>query len=156
MVGRWFRNLQSHKSCIFFGWMVSHEACLTQENYMKMGWILAADASCLRDHVKRWIIFLHTNSTWHVWSMLMANLGSHGQVVCCSGTYLSWESACPEASLKNMWRAVPLCIPWTIGKERTIRCFEGKKEQLQSVKYSCLLYLYFWKDGNFVLDFLIC
>lgn len=32
------------------------------------------------------------------------------------------------------------------------RCFERKKEQLQSVKYSCLHHLYYQKVGNVVMN----
>lgn len=42
----------------------------------------------------------------------------------------------PDASLKKIGGAILLSLAWTIWKERNKMCFEGKKEQLQSLKHS--------------------
>lgn len=149
----WKTTVPTKVAC--FGWLVAHEACLTQENLMRRGWIMCSrcylcEKACESvDH-----LFLQCEFTWLVWSMFTANFGilwaspkKFRNILEC------WEPACPEASLKKFWRDIPLSIAWTIWKERNNRCFKGKKEQLQYVKYNCLHYLYYWKDGNVVMNF---
>uniref|UniRef100_A0A0V0GYF8 Putative ovule protein n=1 Tax=Solanum chacoense TaxID=4108 RepID=A0A0V0GYF8_SOLCH len=50
---------------------------------------------------------------------------------------------------KERWKIVPVCIWWTIWRERNQRCFENKSIPFQSLKLNCLITFFFW--CNYVL-----
>ena len=44
----------------------------------------------------------------------------------------------------KVWRAVPLCLMWTLWKERNGRTFNDAKRVDQAIKYSFLYYFVNW------------
>ncbi|WMV47374.1 hypothetical protein MTR67_040759 [Solanum verrucosum] len=61
-----------------------------------------------------------------------------------SETLSSWREAGLEVRDRGRWRMVPACIWWTIGKERSSRCFENRINSVQQMKMNCILLFCFW------------
>ena len=58
-------------------------------------------------------------------------------------TLFSWEEAGIGATNRERWRMTPVCIWWTMWRERNDRCFENRDNNLQEVKLKCILWYCF-------------
>lgn len=138
-----------------FGWLVIHEACLTQENLRKRGFKLYSrcylcENSCeFVDH-----LFMDCNYTWQIWTIFMEIYGVQCTILGNLRSLLGCRKSIYAGKFqKKIWLTIPLCIAWTIWTERNRRCSEGNKEQLQVVKYRCILNMYYWKSEILFLHF---
>ena len=59
-------------------------------------------------------------------------------------TLLGWHGCFGGKKWKRVWRAAPLCLFWTIWKERNRRYFENVELPIQRLKYLFLCNLLTW------------
>ena len=60
------------------------------------------------------------------------------------GVLLSWNSCSVGKKRKRAWKVAPLCIFWSIWKERNRRTFEDKESSDQTIKSSFLYIFWNW------------
>ena len=60
------------------------------------------------------------------------------------GNLLGWNGAFVGKRRAKACRAVPLCLMWTLWKERNGRTFNDAKRVDQAIKYSFLYYFVNW------------
>lgn len=62
---------------------------------------------------------------------------------------LCWNRGGLQKGEKKLWNTIPMCIWWTMWKERNKRYFVGKKEKMCTLKRGCLALLaYLCKTEN--------
>ena len=57
---------------------------------------------------------------------------------------LSWNSCSVGKKKKKAWKVAPLCIFWSIWKERNRRAFEDRESSYQTIKSSFLYIFWDW------------
>ena len=73
-------------------------------------------------------------------------------------TLLGWHDSFTGGKRNKVWRAVPLCLFWTIWKERNRRSFENVELFVQRLKFLFLCTLLSWTnlfiENSFLVDFI--
>ena len=73
-------------------------------------------------------------------------------------TLLGWHDSFIGRKRNKVWRAVPLCLFWTIWKERNRRSFENVELFVQRLKFLFLCTLLSWTnlfiENSFLVDFI--
>ena len=59
-------------------------------------------------------------------------------------TLLGWHGAFVGKACKKAWQMTPLCIFWSIWKERNLLAFGNEELLLQRLKYSFVCNIWFW------------
>ncbi|KAJ9692729.1 hypothetical protein PVL29_011694 [Vitis rotundifolia] len=82
-------------------------------------------------------LLLHCVKTRALWSLLFSLFG----VACVlSGsvkeTLLGWHGAFVRKTRKKAWQMAPLCIFWSVWKERNLLAFGNEELSLQRLNYS--------------------
>ena len=73
---------------------------------------------------------------------------------------LSWRDPFVGKKRKKIWNSIPLCIFWTIWKERNILAFRGGSLAIQKLKNSFVCNLWSWarvymgEESSLLLGFL--
>ena len=57
---------------------------------------------------------------------------------------LSWRGSFVGKKRKKIWKSIPLCIFWTVWKERNRIVFRGGSLDIQKFKYSFVCNLWSW------------
>ena len=57
---------------------------------------------------------------------------------------LSWRGSFVGKKRKKIWKSIPLCIFWTVWKERNRIVFRGGSLDIQKIKYSFVCNLWSW------------
>ena len=60
------------------------------------------------------------------------------------GNLLGWNDAFVGKRRVKAWRAAPLCLLWTLWKERNGRAFNGVEQVDQTIKFSFLYNFVNW------------
>ena len=124
----------------FFAWEATWAKILTHDQLRRRGWrMLNRCYTCkaakeMRDH-----IMLHCPKASLLWQLVFALF--HVQWVMHSsvrGVLLSWNSCSICKKRKKAWKVAPLCIFWSIWKEKS---FEDKESSNQTIKSSFFVYL---------------
>ncbi|KAG5605940.1 hypothetical protein H5410_027432 [Solanum commersonii] len=50
------------------------------------------------------------------------------------------------------WKIIPTCIWWSVWKERNLRCFQNKSNNIQKMKMNCLVLFHFWCKQEYMED----
>lgn len=128
---------------------LAKEALLTQENPMKKGIILSPRCFLCGEQAETINhLFLYCTITRQLWRMFL-NLRGIGRIARSmpgkiTEAITSQEKAGFLANNRGRWRIVPPSIWWTIWKERNSRCFESIENNMQHIKFNCILLLCFW------------
>lgn len=105
--------------------MVAHEAWLTQDNLRTRG-----SNMCSRYYLCE--SFWQCESVVLLWTMFVAIFGVQGFMPeNFRGLLGCWKSIYVGKCKKKIWITIPVCIAWTIWRERNRRCFNGLKEHFK-------------------------
>jgi hypothetical protein len=127
----------------FFVWSATLEKILTLDNLRKRQVVVINKCyMCKKDGKSVDHLLLHCEVTHALWCNIFSQLG------------LSWVMpssvldlcACWCSSGRTRsdvaWKMVPICIFWTIWRERNNRCFEYLKSSIEEILTSLLYFLY--------------
>ena len=93
----------------------------------------------------RYHILLHCLKASLLWQLVFALFHvqwlMHSSV---SGVLLSWNSCSVGKKRKKAWEVAPLCIIWSIWKERHKRAFEDRESSDQTIKSYFLCIFWDW------------
>jgi hypothetical protein len=129
----------------FFVWSVALGKILTLDNLRKRQVVVINRCFiCKKDGESIDHLLLHCEVAYALWCNILSRLG------------LSWVMprsvldlcACWCASGRTrsavVWKMVPICIFWSIWRERNNRCFEDLESSLEEILASLLYSLYSW------------
>ena len=88
---------------------------------------------------------LYCAKTWVLWNLLFSLFGV-SWILSCSmkKTLLGWHGAFMGKVRKKAWQMAPLCLFWTVWKERNIWVFSNEEFSLQRLKNSFVCNLRSW------------
>ena len=90
-------------------------------------------------------ILLHCPKASLLWQLVFALFQvqwvMHSSV---RGVLLSWNSCSVDKKRKKAWKVAPLCIFWSIWKERNGRAFEDRESSDQTIQSSFLYIFWDW------------
>ncbi|WMV49660.1 hypothetical protein MTR67_043045 [Solanum verrucosum] len=123
-----------------FTWLVARQAVLTQDNLMKRGRQLCSRCFfCEREIETTKHLFIHCRVTEKLWQVFFNLRGINWSMPRHTSEALTcWNREGNMSGHKERWKIVPVCIWWTIWRERNQRCFENKSIPIQSLKLNCL------------------
>ncbi|RVW39006.1 putative ribonuclease H protein [Vitis vinifera] len=104
----------------FFAWEASWGKVLTQEQLQRRGFSLANRCFlCLSEEETVDHLLLHCIKTRVLWNLLFSLFGISWTLSCSvKSTLLGWTGGFVGKRRKKAWQMAPLCIFWTVWKER--------------------------------------
>ena len=92
-------------------------------------------------------ILIHYDKTRVIWHLLFSLFGvSWVSPSLVRELLSSWHRSFMGKKRKKVWRATPLCLFWTICKERNRRVFDNKELYVQGIKLTFLSNLWTWSN----------
>ena len=134
----------------FFAWEASWGKVLTLEQLQRRGFSLANRCFlCLSEAKTVDHLLLHCVKTWVLWNLLFSLFGISWTLSCTvKTTLLGWNGGFVGKRRKKAWQMAPLCIFWSVWKERNRLAFGDENLSLQRLKYSFVCNLWFWVRGS--------
>ncbi|RVX19375.1 putative ribonuclease H protein [Vitis vinifera] len=134
----------------FFAWEASWGKVLTQEQLQRRGFSLANRCFlCLSEEETVDHLLLHCVKTRVLWNLLFSLFGISWTLSCTvKTTLLGWNGGFVGKRRKKAWQMAPLCIFWSVWKERNRLAFGDEDLSLQRLKYSFVCNLWFWVKGS--------
>ena len=98
-------------------------------------------------------LLLHCVKTRVLWNLVFSLFGM-AWVLSCSvkETLLGWHGAFVGKTCKKDWQMAPLCIFWSVWKERNLLAFGNEEFSLHRLKYSFVCNIWFWVRVSIVLS----
>ena len=98
-------------------------------------------------------LLLHYVKTGVLWNLVFSLFGV-AWVLSCSvkETLLGWHGAFVGKTRKKAWQMTPLCIFWSVWKERNLLAFGNEELSLHRLKYSFVCNLWSWVRASVVLS----
>lgn len=87
-------------------------------------------------------LFLHCRITDVWWQLFLALAETQWMMQRITKDLLwCWNNTKTKNTQKKWWRMAPVCIRWTVWKERNNRCFENRTSSItiQRIKLNCFL-----------------
>ena len=113
---------------VAFGWLVLHNGVLAMDNLLKRREIMVnACAMCLVDEENVDHLLVNCRVAMTIWRSVMKRF-NYSWVFprSISQLFEAWKMTVGSWRGRIMWKLSFLPTLWAIGKERNIRCFEGK------------------------------
>ena len=90
-------------------------------------------------------LIFHRRKAQILWNLLFYLFGV-SWVLSCSlkETFLGWHRSFMGKACKKVWQAGPLCIFWTVWKERNLLSFDNEELSIQRLKNSFVCNLWSW------------
>ncbi|KAJ9671525.1 hypothetical protein PVL29_025297 [Vitis rotundifolia] len=130
----------------FFAWEATWEKILTLDRLQKRGWQLPNRCflcGCEEESVNH--ILLHCTVVRVLWEIALALFGAQWVFPERVKEVLdSWRGPFVGKKRKKIWTSIPLCIFWTIWKERNRLAFRGGSIAIQRLKNSFVCNLWSW------------
>lgn len=99
--------------------------------------------------------FLHCKAAMVLWNKFLAVMGVKWVMPGTTKELLSsWTGIGSRQTEGHWWKTIPICIWWTLWKERNSRYFEGENINLQRIKMNCISLLYFGRKGSLIGEIL--
>jgi hypothetical protein len=130
----------------FFVWTASLGKILTLDNLRKRG-LIVMDWCCMCKRSGESInhLLLHCEVACTLWSVIFTLFDvkwvMNGRVL---DLMACWKGQRGNKMVMNVWRMAPLCLMWTIWKERNARCFENRELTMAELSNSFLKLLFLW------------
>ena len=128
----------------FFAWEATWSKVLTLDLVRKRGWSM--ENKCFLCHEEQESIdhvLIHCDKTRFAWHILFSLFGvSWVLPSSMRELLLSWHGSFVGRKRKKVWQAIPLCLLWTIWKERNNRALDNKELSVQGIEliFSCNLW----------------
>ncbi|KAJ9705958.1 hypothetical protein PVL29_003867 [Vitis rotundifolia] len=130
----------------FFAWEASWGKILTLDRLQKRGWQLANCCflcGCIEENVNHILIYCTVVRT--LWDIVLALVGVQWVFPETVKEVLwSWRGSFVGRKRKRIWNSIPLCIFWTVWKERNRLAFRGGHLDIQKLKNSFVCNLWSW------------
>ena len=142
-----------------FAWEVWWGKILTMKQLKKRGRHLATRCPLCGKHEESLDhLLLHCPKVYNPWAFIFTIFGVNWVLLrSIKDTLVGWKSPSSRKSLRKVWMAAPLCLLWTIWKERNGVVFEDMVLSTQRMKNSLMVALWSWATTNSnvnVIDFL--
>ena len=130
----------------FFMWTVSLGKILTLDNLRKRG-LIVMDWCCMCKRSGESInhLLLHCEVARTLRSVLFTLFGvkwvMNGRV---TDFLACWKGQRGNKMVMEVWRMAPLCLMWTIWRERNARCFEDTELTMAELSNRFLKLLFLW------------
>ena len=130
----------------FFAWEASWGKVLTQDQLKRRGWILANRCFlCCDDEETINHILIHCPKARVLWNLVFSLFGVNWVLpLTVRDTLLGWSASFVDKKRGKTWRAAPLCLFWTIWKERNRIVFYNEALSIQRLKISFVCNLFSW------------
>ncbi|KAJ9696951.1 hypothetical protein PVL29_008942 [Vitis rotundifolia] len=130
----------------FFAWEASWGKVLTLEQLQRRGYSLANRCFlCLSEAETVDHLLLHCVKTRVLWNLLFSLFGVAWILPCSvKETLIGWNGGFVGKRRKRAWQMAPLCIFWSVWKERNSLAFGNVELSLQRLKYSFVSSLWCW------------
>ncbi|RVX09054.1 hypothetical protein CK203_013954 [Vitis vinifera] len=130
----------------FFAWEASWEKVLTLDKLQRRGWQLPNQCflcGCEEENVNH--ILLHCTVVRPLWEIVLALFGVNWVFPeKVKEMLVSWRGPFVGRKRKRIWTSIPLCIFWTVWKERNRLAFRGGSLAIQKLKNSFVCNLWSW------------
>ena len=130
----------------FFAWEASWGKVLTQDQLKRRGWILAnrcflcCDEEEMINH-----ILVHCPKVRVLWDLVYSLFGVNWVLpLTVRDTLIGWSASFVDKKRGKAWRAAPLCLFWTVWKERNVIVFDYEVLSIQRMKNSFVCNLFSW------------
>ena len=130
----------------FFAWEASWNRVLTTDQLKRRGWnmpnrcFLCKEEEETNDH-----LFLFCNKASMLGNMIFSLFSVQWVLQSIvRGDLLGWNDAFVGKRRVKAWRTAPLCLMWTLWKERNGRAFNDVEWADQTIKYSFLYNFVNW------------
>ena len=116
---------------VVFGWLVLRKRILRMDNLRGRGMVVVnVCAMCLSEEETMGHLFLNCEVAHLLWRSVMDCFGCSWVFPnCIVESFQAGRSPVRLHKGKEMWGLTYLAVIWTIWKERSLRCFEGKELQ---------------------------
>ncbi|KAJ9691054.1 hypothetical protein PVL29_013294 [Vitis rotundifolia] len=130
----------------FFAWEASWGKVLTLEQLQRRGFSMANRCFlCLSEVETVDHLLLHCGRTRTLWNLLFSLFGVSWILSrTVKETLLGWSGAFVGKRRKRAWQMAPLCIFWTVWKERNSITFGNEELSLHRLKYSFVSNFWYW------------
>ena len=130
----------------FFAWEAAWGKILTLDRLQKRGWQLPNCCflcGCEEENVNH--ILLHCIVVRALWEIVFALVGVQWVFPeSVKEALFSWRGSFVGKKRKNFWNSIPLCIFWTVWKERNRLAFKEGVLHIQKLKNSFVCTLWSW------------
>ncbi|RVW15177.1 LINE-1 reverse transcriptase-like [Vitis vinifera] len=130
----------------FFAWEASWEKVLTLDKLQRRGWQFPNRCflcGCEEENVNH--ILLHCTVVRALWEIGLALFGANWVFPeKVKDMLVSWRGPFVGRKRKRIWTSIPLCIFWTVWKERNRLAFRGGSLAIQKLKNSFVCNLWSW------------
>ena len=130
----------------FFAWEASWEKVLTLDKLQRRGWQFPNRCflcGCEEENVNH--ILLHCTVVRALWEIVLALFGANWVFPeKVKDMLVSWRGPFVGRKRKRIWTSIPLCIFWTVWKERNRLAFRGGSLAIQKLKNSFVCNLWSW------------
>ncbi|WKA02253.1 hypothetical protein VitviT2T_020466 [Vitis vinifera] len=130
----------------FFAWEASWEKVLTLDRLQRRGWHLPNCCflcGCAEESVNH--ILIHCTVVRALWELVLGLVGVKWVFPeTVKEVLLSWRGSFVGKKRKKIWKSIPLCIFWTVWKERNRLAFKGGELHIQKLKNFFVCNLWGW------------
>ena len=131
---------------VFFAWEATWGKILTLDRLKKRGWQLLNHCflcGCEEENVNH--ILLHCIVVRVLWEIVLALFGVQWVFLeSVKEMLFSWRGPFVGKKRKKIWNSIPLCIFWTVWKERNRLAFRRGSLAIQKLKNSFVCNLWSW------------
>ena len=130
----------------FFAWEASWNRVLAIDPLKRRGWNMPNRCFLCKDEEETYNhLFLLCNKASLLWNMIFSLFDVQWVMhFTVRGNLLGWNDAFVGKRRVKAWRAAPLCLLWTLWKERKGRAFNGVEQVDQTIKFSFLYNFVNW------------
>ena len=137
----------------FFAWEASWGKVLTQDQLKRRGWYLANRCFlCCAEEETINHILVHCSKAKILWDLVFSLFGVNWVLPFTVGdTLLGWHITFKDKKHRKVWQAAPLCLFWTVWKERNRIVFDNEVLVVQRLKNSFICNLFSWAKSSIVV-----
>ncbi|RVW39045.1 putative ribonuclease H protein [Vitis vinifera] len=130
----------------FFAWEASWGKVLTQDHLKRRGWSLANRCFlCCDDEETINYILIHCPKAKVLWNLMFTMFRVNWVLqLTVKDTLLGWSDSFVDKKRGKIWWAAPLCLFWTMWKERNRIAFDNEALLIQRLKTSFVCNLFSW------------
>ena len=133
----------------FFAWEASWGKVLTLDQIERRGWPITNRCFlCFAEKESINHILIHCTDVRVLWELLFA-LFSVLWVLPLSArdTFLGWHGSFVIKKCRKTWMTIPLCLFWSVWKERNIIAFENEEFSIQRMNFFFVCNLWSWSKS---------
>ena len=137
----------------FFAWEASWGKVLTQDQLKRRDWILANRCSlCCAEEETINHILVHCSKAKVLWDLVFSLFGVNWVLpFTVRDTLLGWYASFKDKKHRKVWRTIPLCLFWTVWKERNMIVFDNEVLSIQRLKNSFVCNIFSWAKSSIVV-----